>query len=113
LVQIATYVCVLHRAADEASPMGVKVAADGRLILPREARHAMGLSGDTKASLTVEGDVVRLAPLSHRVRRARELYRQAIAQPRSTEDFLRDRREEAARDEGGGTADDAGVGERP
>ena len=83
--------------------MDVKVAANGRLILPREARRAMGLSGDTKVSLTIEGDVVRLAPLSHRVRRARELYRQAITQPRTTEDFLRDRREEAS-------ADDRGVG---
>lgn len=81
--------------------MDVKVAANGRLILPREARRAMGLAGDTKVSLTIEGDVVRLAPLSHRVRRARELYRQAITHPRTTEDFLRDRREEAACDEGG------------
>lgn len=87
--------------------MDVKVAANGRLILPREARRALGLSGDTKVTLTIEGDVVRLVPLSHRVRRARELYRQAVATPRSTEDFLRDRREEAAMDEGG--AD--GVGE--
>ena len=60
----------------------------------------MGLSGDTKVTLTIEGDVVRLAPLGHRVRRARELYRQAIATPRSTQDFLRDRREEADADEG-------------
>ena len=84
--------------------MDVKVAANGRLILPRRAREAMGLSGDTKVSLTIEGDVVRLAPLSHRVRRARELYRRAITQPRTTEDFLRERREEAAMDEG--SADD-------
>lgn len=89
--------------------MDIKIAANGRLILPREARRAMGLSGDAKVSLTIEGDVVRLAPLSHRVRRARELYRQAVAHPRTTEDFLRDRREEAARDEGGGGAGDAGT----
>ena len=81
--------------------MDVKVAANGRLILPLQARRAMGLSGDTKVALTIEGDVVRLAPLSHRVRRACELYRQAITQPRTTEDFLRERREEAAMDEGG------------
>ena len=80
--------------------MDVKVAANGRLILPRPARQAMGLSGDTKVTLTIEGDVVRLAPLGHRVRRARELYRQAVANPRTTEDFLRERREEAAIEEG-------------
>ena len=81
--------------------MDVKVAANGRLILPLQARRAMGLSGDTKVTLTIEGDVVRLAPLGHRVRRARELYRQAVTQPRTTEDFLRDRYEEADADEGG------------
>ena len=80
--------------------MDVKIAANGRLILPRPARDAMGLTGNTKVTLTIEGDVVRLAPLGHRVRRARELYRQAVATPRSTEDFLRDRREEADADEG-------------
>lgn len=90
--------------------MDVKVAANGRLILPREARRAMGLAGDTKVTLTIEGDVVHLAPLGHRVRRARELYRQAVATSRTTEDFLRDRREEADADEGsrsGAGADDA------
>ena len=80
--------------------MDVKIAANGRIILPREARRAMGLSGDTKVTLTIDGDIVRLAPLGHRVRRARELYRQAVTNPRSTEDFLRDRHEEADADEG-------------
>ena len=80
--------------------MDVRVASNGRLILPRQAREAMGLSGDTKVSLVIEGDVVRLVPLSHRVRRAREMYREAVTEPRTTEDFLRDRREEAEREEG-------------
>ena len=80
--------------------MDVKVASNGRLILPRQAREAMGLSGDTKVSLVIEGDVVRLVPLSHRVQRAREMYREAITAPRTTEDFLSDRRAEAEREEG-------------
>ena len=80
--------------------MDVRVASNGRLILPRQAREAMGLSGDTIVSLVIEGDVVRLVPLSHRVRRAREMYREAVTEPRTTEDFLRDRREEAEREEG-------------
>ena len=82
--------------------MDVKIAANGRLILPREARRAMGLTGDTKVTLTIEGDVVRLAPLGHRVLRARELYRQAVTNPRTVGDFLRDRHEEADEDEAGG-----------
>ena len=81
--------------------MDVRVAANGRLILPRVVRDAMGLTGDAKVHLTVEGDVVRLEPLGHRVRRARDLYRAAIDDPRTTEDFLRDRHAEAKADEAG------------
>ena len=80
--------------------MDVRVASNGRLILPRAARDAMGLSGDTKVTLSIDGDVVRLEPLGHRVRRAREMYRAAIETPRTTEEFLRDRRAEADREEG-------------
>ena len=79
--------------------MDVKVAANGRLILPRAARQAMGVSGDTKLHLEIEGNVVRLEPLSRRVHRAQELYRQAVRNPRTVDDFLRDRREEADADE--------------
>ena len=79
--------------------MDVKVAANGRLILPRAARQAMGVSGDTKLHLEIEGNVVRLEPLSRRVHRAQELYRQAVRNPRTVDDFLRDRRDEADADE--------------
>ena len=97
--------------------MDVKVAANGRLILPRKARDAMGLSGDAKVHLSIEGDVVRLEPISRRVLRARELYRQAITDQRTTDDFLRDRKEEADTDdrgsapasEAGGAGDTAGA----
>ena len=79
--------------------MDVRVAANGRLILPRQVRDAMGLTGDTKVSLTMDGDVVRLEPLGHRVRRARQLYRDAVTNPRTTDDFLRDRHAEADAEE--------------
>ena len=92
--------------------MDVKVAANGRLILPRQARQAMGLSGETKVTLTIEDDVVRLAPLGHRVRRARELYRQAVTNPRTTEDFLRERHQEAAIEEGAADGIDEPAGMR-
>ena len=79
--------------------MDVKVAANGRMILPRAAREAMGVSGETKLHLEIEDNVVRLEPLSRRVHRAQELYRQAVENPRTVDDFLRDRREEADADE--------------
>ena len=94
--------------------MDVRVAANGRLILPRSVRDAVGLTGDTKVHLTVEGDVVRLEPLGHRVRRARELYRAAVKTPRTTEDFLRNRRAEAEADVAPYEADgDEGRGGEP
>lgn len=93
--------------------MDVRVAANGRLILPRLVRDAMGLTGDTKVSLVLDGDVVRLEPLGHRVRRARQLYREAVTNPRTTDDFLRDRHaesdaEEAACRPDGGTGASSG-----
>lgn len=93
--------------------MDVKVAANGRLILPRKARDAMGLSGDAKVHLSIDGDVVRLEPISRRVLRARELYRQAVTNPRTTDEFLRDRKEEADADDRGTAphADVDGVGD--
>ncbi len=88
------------------------MASNGRLILPRPMREAMGLTRDAKVHLTMEGDVVRLEPLGHRVRRAQELYRAAVENPRTTEDFLRDRHAEADVEEGrarGGHAGDEGT----
>lgn len=77
----------------------LKVAANGRMVLPKLLREAMGLSGDTKVTAIVEGGGVRLVPIGQRVTRARELYQQAIKTPRTTDDFLRDRSEEARRDD--------------
>ncbi len=85
--------------------MDVRVAGNGRLILPQSVRKAMGLTGETKVILTLENDEVRLSPIGHGVARARELYRQHANADRSTDEFLADRREEAARElEGQGAA---------
>lgn len=79
--------------------MDVRVAENGRLILPLAVRQAMGLRGEGKLILTVEGDEVRLTPVRHGVRRAQELYRRHAAQARTVDDFLADRAEEVAREE--------------
>lgn len=85
--------------------MDVRVAGNGRLILPQSVRKAMGLTGETKVILTLENDEVRLSPIGHGVARARELYRQNASAARSTDEFLADRKEEAARElEGQGAA---------
>ncbi len=80
--------------------MDIKVAENGRMILPQSVRKAMGLQGDAKVILTVEDDEVRLTPIGHGVARARALYRQHATTERTMDEFLADRREEAGRDAG-------------
>lgn len=79
--------------------LDLRVGANGRLVLPKALRTAMGLTGEAKVIATLEGDEVRLTPIRHSARRAQERYRQAAVNPRSVEDFLADRKREAERDE--------------
>lgn len=78
----------------------VQVAENGRILLPAFVREAMGVQGGAKLILTLEGDEVRLTPLHHGISRARALYRQSVTLNRSTDDFLEERRSEAALDAG-------------
>ena len=84
----------------------LRVGANGRMVLPKALRQAMGLSGDTKVIATVEGDEVRLAPIHHGARRAQELYKRYAKSERTVDDFLADRRAEADADDGMARADD-------
>jgi AbrB family looped-hinge helix DNA binding protein len=78
----------------------IKVASNGRMVLPASVRKAMGLHGDAKVILTVEDDQVRLSPIGHGVSRAQALYREHAKHVRTTDDFLDDRRVEAAIEHG-------------
>ena len=78
----------------------INVAGNGRMVLPASVRKAMGLHGDTKIILTVEDDQVRLSPIGHGVSRAQALYRAHAKHTRTTDDFLEDRKVEAAVDHG-------------
>ena len=89
-----------------AETIDLRVGANGRMVLPKALRHAMGLSGDTKVIATVEGDEVRLAPIHHGARRAQELYKRYAKADRTVDDFLADRRAEADADDGMAQADD-------
>lgn len=70
------------------------------MVLPASVRQAMGLHGDAKVILTIENDQVRLSPIGHGVSRAQALYREHTKQARTTDDFLNDRKAEAAADLG-------------
>ena len=78
----------------------INVASNGRMVLPASVRKAMGLQGDAKIILTIEDDQVRLSPIGHGVSRAQALYRQHARHARTTDDFLEDRKAEAAADHG-------------
>jgi AbrB family looped-hinge helix DNA binding protein len=78
----------------------INVASNGRMVLPASVRKAMGLHGDAKVILTVEDDQVRLTPIGHGVSRAQALYRAHAKQVRTTDDFLEERKAEAAADLG-------------
>ena len=73
----------------------VRVASNGRMVLPASARKALGVTGEAKLILTVSEDEVRLLPLRSGVSRAKALYQQHAKAQRSTDDFLEDRRVEA------------------
>lgn len=78
--------------------MDIKVADNGRMILPQQVRLAMGLHGEGRVILTLIDDEVRLSPMEHGVTRAKELYRKHAKPGRSTDDFLVDRKIEASND---------------
>lgn len=76
----------------------VKVASNGRMILPASVRKAMGLHGDAKVILILEDDEVRLSPIGHGVCRAQAIYRVNAEQARTIDHFLSDRKAEAVSD---------------
>ena len=69
----------------------VKMAANGRLVLPRAVRRAIGIDGETRLIVTVEEGELRLSPVSSSVSRAQALYRKHAKIDRSSDDFLADR----------------------
>ena len=76
----------------------IKVASNGRMVLPLSVRKAMGLHGEAKVILTIEDDEVRLSPIARGVSRAQALYREHAKTVRTTNDFLSDRKAEALAD---------------
>ncbi|HEY6632893.1 MAG TPA: AbrB/MazE/SpoVT family DNA-binding domain-containing protein [Rhizobiaceae bacterium] len=69
----------------------VKMAANGRLVLPQAVRRAIGVEGETRLVVTVEAGELRLSPMANGVARAQALYRKHAKVKRSSQDFLADR----------------------
>ena len=77
----------------------IKVASNGRMVLPRPVREALGMENGGIVVLSVEGDEIRLSSIRQSVQRAQQLYRQYVSNDLPAEEFIRERREDAAREE--------------
>ena len=79
--------------------MDVRVANNGRMVLPKSVREALGVTQGGAVVLSIEGDVVKLTSIRQSVARAQALYRQHATNDLSVDDFIAERRAEAAREE--------------
>lgn len=78
----------------------VTMASDGRVVIPAEARKALGLPKGGALVLRIDNGVVMLEPISHAIARA-----QAMVKPYATpgvsmaDELIADRRAEAAKED--------------
>jgi len=79
--------------------MDIRIAKNGRMVLPRLARNALGVTGAGVVVLSIDGDDVKLSSMRQSIKRAQDLYRQHATNDLSVDDFLAERRAEAARDD--------------
>ena len=79
----------------------IKVAQNGRMVLPRSVRDALGMADGGTLVLSVEGDEVKLTSIRQSIKRAQDLYRQFATNDSSVDDFIAERRAEAAREDRG------------
>lgn len=70
----------------------VKLAANGRMVLPQAVREALGVSGETRIIVTVDGSDVRLSPIANVVTKLQALYRDYVKHDADAEAFLEERR---------------------
>ncbi len=78
--------------------LDIRVAQNGRMVLPRSVRDALGVSGSGVVVLSLDGDEVRLASLRQSIKQAQALYRAHVKNDQSADDFLEARRIETEQD---------------
>jgi bifunctional DNA-binding transcriptional regulator/antitoxin component of YhaV-PrlF toxin-antitoxin module len=77
----------------------IRIAENGRMVLPRSARKALGITGAGVVVLSIEGDNVKLTSMRQSIKRAQDLYRQHAINDLTVDDFIAERRTEAARED--------------
>lgn len=78
----------------------VKVAHNGRLVLPKMVREALGMSDGGTVVFSLEDGEVKLTSLDQSIKRAQDLYRKHATGDFTVDDFIAERRAEAAREDG-------------
>lgn len=76
-----------------------RVANNGRLVLPKMVREALGMADGGTVVFSVDGDQIKLTSIQQSVRRAQDLYRLHVTKDRTVDDFITERRAEAARED--------------
>ena len=76
-----------------------RVAQNGRLVLPKMVREALGMADGGTVVFSLEGNEVRLTSVGQSIRHAQDLYRRHATRDASVDEFLAERRAEAARDD--------------
>ena len=72
---------------------------NGRIVIPADMRHRMGIKPGDTVFLTLEGSVLKVEPYLARIRRIQESLRHLIPAGRLLSDeLIADRREEARRE---------------
>ena len=72
----------------------VKVAANGRMVLPKVVRNALGMDGETRLVVKLEDGEVRLVPIAAVVDEVQRLYRENVVNDISSGEFLAQRKAE-------------------
>ncbi|QYE33519.1 MULTISPECIES: AbrB/MazE/SpoVT family DNA-binding domain-containing protein [Sphingosinicellaceae] len=77
----------------------IRIAENGRMVLPRAARQALGVTGAGIVVLSIDGDNVKLTSMRQSIKRAQDLYRKHATHDLSVDDFIAERRAEAVRED--------------
>ncbi len=66
----------------------VRIAANGRMVLPKALREAVGIEGETELVLTVRDGRIEISTIADRVREAQAMFRKYVKRDFTSDDFL-------------------------
>ena len=79
----------------------IPVAENGRMNLPADVRRRMGLKGAGRITIEEFEDRIEIRSFEQRMKRVAEIMKPYLGGPSMVDGLIRERREEAAREERG------------